>query len=46
MERLVLQLRKGAIALLPASVSTLDARAERAGATPPERWWRRLVPHR
>jgi len=44
MDRVVLRLRQGTLALLPAVLSELDAgdggRAER------DRWWRRLVPNR
>ena len=39
MDRLVLQLRKGAIALLPASLAELDRGAAENGAP---RWWKRL----
>lgn len=43
MDRIVLQLRKGAIALLPAPLSRLEAEAERLHAEPRQRWWRRLT---
>ncbi len=46
MDRLVLSLRQGALALLPAPLGALEAAAGEAGAEPPERWWRRLVPKR
>lgn len=41
LDRLVLQLRKGALALLPASVEALEAAAEEAGRPAAKRWWRR-----
>jgi hypothetical protein len=42
MDRLVLQLREGALALLPAPAEELAAAAEEQGRTEPARWWRRL----
>ena len=42
MDRIVLQLRKGAIALLPAPLSKLEAEGDRAHAESGPRWWRRL----
>ncbi|HEX9798654.1 MAG TPA: DUF4388 domain-containing protein [Thermoanaerobaculia bacterium] len=42
MDRLVLQLRKGALALLPAAVETLETAAEAEERPEPARWWRRL----
>jgi hypothetical protein len=42
MDRLVLQLRKGALALLPAASEALEAAAEEAGRPAGARWWRRL----
>jgi hypothetical protein len=43
MDALILQLRKGTIALLPAPVDRLEEEPE-SGTH--ERWWRKLVPHR
>ncbi len=39
MDRIVLQLRKGALALLPAPLSALEADAAKAGVEPRQRWW-------
>ena len=46
MDRIVLQLRKGALALLPAPLSTLEQDAAKAGVEPRQRWWNRLQPGR
>lgn len=43
MDWLILQLRKGAIALLPLPVEQLEAESS---ADDSERWWRRLLPQR
>jgi len=42
MDRLVLQLRKGALALLPATLEELDEIADTASRPAAARWWRRL----
>ena len=42
MDAVILQLRKGAIALLPMPLAQLDAEAQGAGG----RWWKKLIPHR
>lgn len=42
MDRLVLQLRKGALALLPAPLESLEALAEDEGRPAAARWWRKL----
>ena len=44
MDLLLLQLQKGRLALLPASVETLEAEAETRGQPPLERWWQRVFP--
>ncbi len=44
MDLLLLQLQKGRLALLPASVAELEAEAERGNQPPLERWWRRVFP--
>ena len=43
MELLIEQLRKGAIALLPASLDELDREAEAQHEPAPRRWWQRLT---
>ena len=42
MDLLLLQLKKGRLALLPASVESLEAEAEGRGQPPLERWWQRV----
>jgi hypothetical protein len=42
MDRLILQLRKGALALLPMQVESLEAQAEEERRPANVRWWRRL----
>jgi hypothetical protein len=42
MDRLVLQLRKGALALLPASIGELESIADADDVPAAARWWRRL----
>jgi len=42
MDRLVLQLRKGALALLPAPLDSLEELAEAEGRPAAARWWRKL----
>jgi hypothetical protein len=44
MDLLLLQLQKGRLALLPASVETLEAEAETRGQPALERWWQRVFP--
>jgi len=43
MDRIVLQIRKGAVALLPAPLSKLETEADRTGSEPSARWWRRAL---
>ena len=43
MDRIVLQIRKGAVALLPAPLSKLETEADRTGSEPSARWWRRVL---
>jgi len=42
MDRLILQLRKGALALLPATLEELDEAVAEAPQRPAAAWWRRL----
>lgn len=42
-ELLLLELRQGAIALLPSPISQLEEQAEEAEIPEQERWWRRLL---
>lgn len=42
MDRLILQLRKGALALLPVRIEELEAEAEQEKRPANARWWRRL----
>ena len=42
MDRLILQLRKGALALLPVGIDDLEAEAELDQKPANVRWWRRL----
>jgi hypothetical protein len=42
MDLFLLQLQKGRLALLPAPVETLEARAETQGQPALQRWWRRV----
>lgn len=46
MDRVVLRLRQGALALLPVALSDLDAAAVSARSADRDRWWRRLLPDR
>lgn len=43
MDLLLLQLEKGRLALLPAPIEQLEARAEEKGQPALQRWWRRMV---
>jgi hypothetical protein len=43
MELLIEQLRKGALALLPASLDALEEQAEARREPAPRRWWQRLT---
>jgi hypothetical protein len=42
MDLLLLQLRKGRLALLPAPIERLEEQAEKRGQTAHQRWWRRV----
>jgi Domain of unknown function (DUF4388) len=42
MDLLLLQLQKGRLALLPASIESLEAAAEKRGQPALQRWWRRV----
>jgi hypothetical protein len=44
MDLLLLQLRKGQLALLPAPVDRLEKQADQRGEPETKRWWRRLLP--
>lgn len=46
MDRVVVLLRRGALALLPAPLSELEREAEKAGLEPARRWWSRVLAER
>jgi hypothetical protein len=46
LEALMIELRQGRLALLPAPVAALEDRADDSGAPEAVRWWRRLLPKR
>lgn len=46
LEALMIELRQGRMALLPAPVATLEKTADERGAPEAVRWWRRLLPKR
>ncbi|HEV7784016.1 MAG TPA: hypothetical protein VGQ28_01700 [Thermoanaerobaculia bacterium] len=42
MDLLLLQLEKGRLAILPAPLEQIEARAEQRGQPALQRWWRRV----